>query len=305
MDSKSMRYKISLISVIIIPFSILTVITTHSLITKETKKSHQPNQPYQRYNFLIDKLSSDGFEKTQLQKIFSDPRVKFLEKILGINLINRDIKVDYSRFLNNQSINHAKRFLDKELPFLKKVEKRFKVEKEIVVSILLIESFLGERTGSNIVFNVFSTLSLATQSEVLNNTYYTLKKHYPHLTLKEIRERANKKSKWAYQELKHLLIIAEREKIDMLKIKGSWAGAFGIAQFLPSSYLRYGLDGNNDRKVRLFNKYDSMVSVANYLKENGWKNNLSDKRKRAIIQRYNNSITYVDAVLKLSKKISS
>jgi membrane-bound lytic murein transglycosylase B len=48
-----------------------------------------------------------------------------------------------------------------------------------------------------------------------------------------------------------------------------------------------------------------MVSVANYLKENGWKNGLSDKRKRSVIRRYNNSTPYVDTVLKLSKEISS
>lgn len=300
-----MRYKKFLISIITIFFSSLTVITTYALIKKETKKSHHQDKQSQRYAFLIDKLSSDGFERTHLQKIFNDSRIKFLEKVLVINLINSHIKEDYSRFFNNQSINHAKRFLDKELPFLNNVEKRFKVEKEIVVSILFIESSFGKITGENIVFNVFSSLSLATKPEILKDTYHSLKEHYPNLSFEEIKKRAHKKSKWAYQELKHLLTIAEREKLDVLQIKGSWAGAFGIAQFLPSSYLRYGLDGNNDRKIRLFNRYDSMVSVANYLKENGWKKNLSDKKKRVIIRRYNNSTPYVDAVLKLSKKISS
>ncbi|MCK5009255.1 MAG: lytic murein transglycosylase, partial [Deltaproteobacteria bacterium] len=203
------------------------------------------------------------------------------------------------------SINHAKRFLNKELSFLNKVEKRFRVEKEIVVSILFIESSFGKQTGKNIIFNVFSTLSLAAESEILEDTYNNLKERYPHLSFEEISRRARKKSKWAYRELKHLLTIAEQEKIDVFQIKGSWAGAFGIAQFLPSSYLRYALDGNNDQKVRLFNRYDSMVSVANYLKENGWKNGLSDKRKRSVIRRYNNSTPYVDTVLKLSKEISS
>jgi len=300
-----MRYKKFVISILIISFSLLTVITTYALIKKEIKTSHHLDKQSQRYTLLIDKLSSDGFERTHLQRIFHDSRIKFLEKVLVINLINSHIKEDYSRFLNNQSINHAKRFLDKELTFLTNVEKRFKVEKEIVVSILFIESSFGKRTGENIVFNVFSTLSLATKPEILKDTYHSFKEHYPNLSFEEIQKRAHKKSKWAYQELKHLLTIAEREKLDVLQIKGSWAGAFGIAQFLPSSYLRYGLDGNNDRKVRLFNRYDSMVSVANYLKKNGWKRNLSDKKKRVIIRRYNNSTPYIDAVLKLSKKISS
>jgi membrane-bound lytic murein transglycosylase B len=119
-----------------------------------------------------------------------------------------------------------------------------------------------------------------------------------------IEKRAHKKAQWAYQELKHLLTIAEKEHIDVLKIKGSWAGAFGIAQFLPSSYVNYAVDGNNDHKVRLFNRYDSIVSVANYLKENGWKKGLTEKKKRTIIRKYNNSTPYIDTVLQLSQKIN-
>ncbi len=75
------------------------------------------------------------------------------------------MKVDYSHFLNKTSVNRAKKFLEQELSFLNKVEKQFKVEKEIVVSILLIESSLGKRTGKNIVFNVFTTLYAAAKPE--------------------------------------------------------------------------------------------------------------------------------------------
>ena len=300
-----MTYKKLIITIITISFSILATVTTHPTIKNESEEPIQLDEQSQRYTSLIDKLASDGFDRTSLLKIFTDSRVKYLKKVLVINLINRDIKINYSRFLNNQSIIHAKRFLDKELPFLNKVEKQFKVEKEIVVSILFIESSFGKQTGKNIIFNVFSTLSLAAESEIIEDTYNNLKERYPYLSFEEVSTRARKKSKWAYRELKHLLTIAEQEKIDVFQIKGSWAGAFGIAQFLPSSYLRYALDGNNDQKVRLFNRYDSMVSVANYLKENGWKNGLSDKRKRSVIRRYNNSTPYVDTVLKLSKEISS
>lgn len=300
-----MAYKKFPLIIVIISFSLLTTFTTHSLTKKEEKKTKKLNEKSQSYDSIIDRLACDGFERTHLIKLFTDTRVKFLDKVVAINLINSDIIVNYSQFLNKQSINHARRFLDRELLFLNKVEKQFQVEKEIIVSILCIESSFGKRTGENRVFNVFNTLSLATQPEILEDTYHNLQGHYPHISFEEIKRRAHKKSNWAYKELKYLLTIAERENIDVLRIKGSWAGAFGIAQFLPSSYLRYGLDGNNDRKVRLFNRYDSMVSVANYLKENGWKEDLSYKRKRSIIRRYNNSTPYANAVLKLSKKISS
>ena len=299
-----MIYKKLLIT-ILFSFSILTTVTTHSIIKKESEKPIQLDEQSKKYASLIEKLATDGFDRTYLLGIFADPRVQFLEKVLVINLINRNIKVDYSHFLSNQSIKDAQKFLDNERPFLSKVEKQFEVEKEIVVSILCIESAFGKLTGKNTVFNVFSTLSLATNPEILDDTYHNLKKNHPHISFDEISKRARKKATWAYQELKHLLTIAEQERIDVFRIKGSWAGAFGIAQFLPSSYLRYALDGNNDQKVRLFNRYDSMVSVANYLKKNGWESGLSNKRKRLIIRRYNNSTPYIDTVIKLSKKISS
>ena len=178
------------------------------------------------------------------------------------------------------------------------------MDKEVIVSILFIESAFGANTGNNTVFNVFFTLSQATDPDILNTTYPKLKEKYPQLTFEDIEKRAQKKSRWAYQELKHLLTIAKKEHLDVLNIKGSWAGAFGIAQFLPSSYLRYAVDGNNDHKVRLYNRYDSIESVANYLKENGWKEGLTERKKRTVIRQYNNSTPYIDTVLKLSQKIS-
>lgn len=290
---------------ILFSFSILITVTTQSTVKHESDVPVRPDNDSKTYASLIDQLATDGFDRTHLLDIYADPRVKFLDKVLEMNLINRDINVDYSHFLNNRSVQHAKQFLDKERPFLSNVEKQFEVEKEIVVSILCIESAFGKRTGENTIFNVFSTLSLATNPDIVEGSYHNLKKNHPHISLDEIRERAGKKATWAYQELKHLLTIAEQENIDVFRIKGSWAGAFGIAQFLPSSYVRYALDGNNDQKVRLFNRYDSMVSVANYLKKNGWKSGLSHKRKRSIIRRYNNSTPYIDTILELSKKISS
>ena len=285
-------------------FFFFTICTTHGVTTEHTTKPLHPADHTHSYDNLINKLAADGFDRTALKKIFSDPRVAFMKDVITINLANRQIKADYSRFLQNQSINHAKQFLDQEANFLTTVEKRFQVDKEVIVSILFIESAFGKRTGTNIVFNVFSTLSRATEPDILQTTAHTLRERYPQMSAEYIEKRAQKKAQWAYQELKHLLTIAEKEHIDVLKIKGSWAGAFGIAQFLPSSYVNYAVDGNNDHKVRLFNRYDSIVSVANYLKENGWKKGLTEKKKRTIIRKYNNSTPYIDTVLQLSQKIN-
>ena len=299
-----MLYKLPCAIILVIAFSAFTIPTTQGVPTEQTAQPSYPVEPAHPYDALTSKLVADGFDRTHLEKIFSDSRVTFMKDVVTINLANRYIKADYSRFLKNQSINHARKFLAQEAHFLTTVEKRFQVDKEVIVSILFIESAFGKNTGNNIVFNVFSTLSRATEPEVLRETIHLLQERYPQMSVEDIEKRAHKKARWAYEELKHLLTIAEKEHLDVLKIKGSWAGAFGIAQFLPSSYVHYAVDGNNDHKVRLYNRYDSIVSVANYLKENGWKQGLTEKKKRTIIRKYNNSTPYIDTVLQLSQKIT-
>ena len=299
-----MFYTLSRATMLLTVFFFLTVWTAHGTPTENNEGPRNTADHTQPYDKLISQLVADGFDRTALKKIFIDPRVTFMEDVLTINLVNRYIKADYSRFLQNQSVNRAKQFLAQESTFLSTVEKRFEVDKEVIVSILFIESAFGKRTGNNIVFNVFSTLSRATEPDILATTIPLLQERYPQMSAEDIEKRAHKKARWAYEELKHLLTIAEKEHLDVLKIKGSWAGAFGIAQFLPSSYVHYAVDGNNDHKVRLYNRYDSIVSVANYLKENGWKQGLTEKKKRTIIRKYNNSTPYIDTVLQLSQKIT-
>lgn len=291
----------SLISLVFI----LAALTTHGT-TADNDAAPPPAaaENAQPYDNLINKLAADGFDRTKLTALFSDPRVALRKDILLINFANRYIEADYSRFLQQQSVSHAKQFLASESSFLTAVEKRYEVDKEVIVSILFIESAFGKRTGENSVFNVFSTLSRATEPDILEAATEALKERYPQMSVEEIRQRAQQKSAWAYRELKYLLTIAQREDLDVLNMKGSWAGAFGIAQFLPSSYVHYAVDGNNDNKVRLHNRYDAIASVANYLKENGWRKGLTEEKKRTIIRHYNNSTPYIDTVLQLAQKIS-
>lgn len=255
------------------------------------------------YAYLIDQLVLDGFERTYLLAVFNDPRVQFLQDVLLINLVSRYIEEDYSRFTAPRSVSSARKFLSREASFLTKLEKRFEVDKEVIVAILLIESAFGKRTGTNTVFNVFATLSLAARPEIRSTMAEHIVIAYPHISRADIEKRARRKAKWAYQELKTLLTLTRQESIDVFQVKGSWAGAFGMAQFLPSSYLKFALDGNNDRKVRLHNRYDAMVSVANFLKEYGWNMDLPEAEKKLIIRKYNNSSAYAEAVLCLSRII--
>jgi membrane-bound lytic murein transglycosylase B len=118
-----------------------------------------------------------------------------------------------------------------------------------------------------------------------------------------VKQRSERKAKWAINELVAMSEIEKKFGIDFNTVYGSWAGAFGISQFLPSSFLNYAVDGNGDDKIDLFDKIDAIHSVANYLVAHKWGNTTEQKRKA--IWRYNNSNAYVDAVLKLADLIKN
>ena len=78
-----------------------------------------------------------------------------------------------------------------------------------------------------------------------------------------------------------------------------------MAQFMPTSILAYGKDGNNDGTIDLLNHTDAMASIANYLKKHGWRPGISRKKAEKVIYHYNHSKYYVKAILKIAKRLES
>lgn len=253
------------------------------------------------YDCLVDRLQRDGFDPSYLAAVFTDHRTRFLPDILYINLTSKYRDADYSRFTRGPAVRETRQFLHEESDYLNRLEQQFEVNKEVIVSILYIESGFGKNSGSNVVLNVFSTLALAADPDIQSAAAGRIAGSYPDMSGEEIEQRAHKKAAWAYEELKSLLTIARAQNIDPLSVRGSWAGAFGMPQFLPSSYARFARDGNDDGAVSLHDRYDAMASVANYLKRNGWRLNAAAARQKKIIRTYNNSGAYAEAVLQLAR----
>jgi membrane-bound lytic murein transglycosylase B len=113
----------------------------------------------------------------------------------------------------------------------------------------------------------------------------------------------SRKSKWAYEELKAYLTYAVHNGIDPFGLHGSYAGAFGFAQFLPSNVLRYGRDGDGDGKVDLFHHPDAIESIAYFLKAHGWAQNMSRQDAHKVLFAYNRSIYYVNTILSVADKL--
>ena len=109
-----------------------------------------------------------------------------------------------------------------------------------------------------------------------------------------------RKSKWAYGELTAFLKYSDRHKVDPAEIQGSYAGALGISQFMPSNILMYAEDGDNDGRIDLFNHADAISSVANYLKRHGWHPNIEREKAKKVVWTYNHSKYYVNIIFKIS-----
>jgi membrane-bound lytic murein transglycosylase B len=89
--------------------------------------------------------------------------------------------------------------------------------------------------------------------------------------------------------------------MNVVDLRGSWAGAFGYPQFLPSSYLKWAVDGDNDGDIDLYTIADAAFSIGNYLKSNGW--SVKPSARKNAIHHYNNSDAYVKAVYTLANKL--
>ena len=102
-----------------------------------------------------------------------------------------------------------------------------------------------------------------------------------------------------------MLEYADQQGFDPAEIPGSFAGAMGLPQFMPTSILAYGKDGNNDGTIDLQTHPDAMASIANYLKKHGWRPGISRKKAEKVIYHYNHSDYYVKAVLKIAKRLET
>src|SRR6185369_5732010 len=104
-------------------------------------------------------------------------------------------------------------------------------------------------------------------------------------------------------EVMAMFSLSDQTGIDPLDIRGSGSGAFGMPQFLPSSYLRFAVDGNRDGRISLYDPPDATASAANYLARHGWRPGLSYAQQRQVIWTYNHSDPYIDTVLYLAARI--
>ena len=156
-----------------------------------------------------------------------------------------------ARFIEPVRIQAGLRFWVKHRQALERAEREYGVPASIIVGIIGVETLYGQNTGNYRVLDALGTLAF----------------HFP-----QAHPRAAERQAFFRSELEQFLLLSSRSGSDPMAIRGSYAGALGLPQFMPSSWAKYAVDFDGDGKIDLFGSpQDAIGSVANYFKAFQWR----------------------------------
>ena len=198
---------------------------------------------------LIDALVSEhGFERSYVIKVLQSAKKqeKILDSISSPAEFTKTWEEYKKIFIEEKRIANGKLFLAEYNDLFNRVENEYGVPREIITSILGVETRYGKIKGSYKVLDSLATLGF----------------DFP------------RRSKFFKSELIQFFQLTRENNLDIYSIQGSYAGAMGYGQFISSSYRAYAVDYDGDGYADLFNSVpDAIASIANYLKVHGWKRN--------------------------------
>jgi membrane-bound lytic murein transglycosylase B len=248
---------------------------------------------------LIQRLIADGFNPDQIKQLYSRTDDVFFES-RGVSLyfLHNEAKLDYKKMTKRSWIKEARVYLKEHAASFKAAEEKFGVDPNVITAIILVETKFGRYMGKRSILNTLSTMAVLTQPQQRDYLWEQLPEERRY-SRNKYDQKADRKSSWAYKELKAFLTYTQHHGIDPAPIKGSYAGALGLAQFMPSNILAYGRDGNGDGRINLFEDADAIFSIASYLKHYGWTPGIDDKKAYKVVYHYNHSKYYVNTILKI------
>ena len=251
--------------------------------------------------FVEDMLVGKGLGREKIHALVSDPRVEISPGIITSNLFYSAPKASAK---NPKVMDVSPAYIGKGVAFIAEhanafngARERYKVSPEVITAILVIETNLGKYPMKYNVFRVYASLTSALDTEYLDALLKARGDKY--VLTGEVLASARKKGAWGLGELVALIQLSDKLGIDPIGIQGSFAGALGPAQFIPTSFVKFGADGNGDGRVDPFDMDDCIASVANYLKLGGWKEDAKLEVRRRAIWNYNHHEVYVNTVMML------
>ena len=203
---------------------------------------------------FIDKMvNKHGFDRQQLQEILSQAkRLDSVLRLMDNQAPTTSVKPPSGpngawlryrkKFITPDNVQNGVVFWNQYEDALNRAWQVYGVPPEIIVGIIGVETSWGRVMGKTRILDALATLSF----------------NYP------------RRAEYFSGELETFLLMARDEQDDPLNLKGSFAGAMGYGQFMPSSYKQYAVDFSGDGHINLWDPVDAIGSVANYFKAHGW-----------------------------------
>ena len=219
-------------------FLFLTLFTSQSMSVEITF-----NQWLKKFktHALKNNISEETFDKTMANAIF-------LPKVIKYDRYQPEFYEDTHTYISKRSsdkkVKQGKNLYIKNKKFINSVDKEFSVEKDLLLALMGIETNFGTYVGKMDIISSLATLSFD-----------------------------KRRSEFFTNELITVLQLVENDLIDNNILYGSWAGAFGNFQFMPTTIKNYALDYDNNDIIELKSIKDSFASAANYISKIGWKKN--------------------------------
>ena len=252
------------------------------------------------FKSLQKRLEKSGLEKKRLEKLYHKPQVFFDLEGVALFFKHKEGVLNYGQFTSKKAIQKAKNYKKVHQAELLSAEKTYGVDNNVITAIILVETRFGTILGKRLLINTLSTLASLSDPEAAEVLWERVS-NSNQLTKSKFDAWTKRKSKWAFSELKAFLEYTKSENIDPLDISGSYAGAAGIAQFMPSNMLMFGKDGNKDGVIDMFNHADAIASIGSYLKHYGWHPGIDEKKAYKVVYHYNHSSYYVNTILKIAE----
>ena len=232
-------------------FGILLFLSSFSICWgHHTQLSPQAQKNMQ--DFISSLNTRYSFDRSYLERIFA--KVRSQRKALSLIKPSKTDKPgvitwdQYRKlFVNTENIERGKRFISTHIVSLEKAHKNYGVPPAIIAAIIGIETKYGKNQGKFPVFDTLATLAF---------------------------ERSGRED-FFREELEAFILLCLEQGLNIKKIKGSYAGALGIPQFMPSSWRTFAIDFDQNGKTNLLTSpKDAIGSVANYLNKHGWDRNI-------------------------------
>jgi membrane-bound lytic murein transglycosylase B len=210
-----------------------------------SQSSSYPNRKDVK-EFVAEMAKRHGFSKRELNRVLGQAQyqpaiVRAMEQPPESALASW--QAYRSIFIKPERIEAGAQFWNRNAGALKRAEAEYGVPEDVIIGIIGVETTFGKNIGTFRVIDALATLAF----------------DYP------------KRGAYFRGELEHYLVFSREQKIDPLKMKGSYAGAIGIPQFMPGSFRRFAVDFDGDGQINLATSpADAIGSIGNFLKSHGW-----------------------------------